>query len=333
MNADDTAKPPANGSFLPPNANATPPTGSQPVRRAGILPQSGQQPSTGNQPAGGQPANGQPSGTMPQRTAFRPTTGAVPSGQQPTPASVSPVAGQPQQPAGPRASAPAAPPSISPNRSAERPQVAPTGSPAGTPTGAPLGDRPTPSTAAATTATAATAAVTTAPAASPATTTPATTGGALSVADRFKALAGKATDTTKVQLEKSDKARKAEATSGPRKARVLVSRIDAWSALKIGFLLSIAAGIMTVVAMHVLWNVLNSMGTFAMIQEWISRLFTEESELNFLQFVEYSKVMSATLLIAVVNVFLLTGLATISALLYNMISRVVGGVYVTLTDD
>lgn len=119
----------------------------------------------------------------------------------------------------------------------------------------------------------------------------------------------------------------------PRKARVLLSRIDPWSALKIGFLVAIAIGIMTVVAVHILWMTLNQMDTFVTIQEWVSKLFTQDQEVNILQFFAYSKVMSATLLVSVVNVVLISGLSVITAFIYNMISRVVGGVYMTLTDD
>ena len=113
----------------------------------------------------------------------------------------------------------------------------------------------------------------------------------------------------------------------------MLSRIDPWSALKIGFLVSIAIGIMTVVAMHILWMTLNQMDTFVTIQEWVSKLFTQDQEVNILQFFAYSKVMSATLLVSVVNVVLISGLSVITAFIYNMISRVVGGVYMTLTDD
>ncbi len=120
---------------------------------------------------------------------------------------------------------------------------------------------------------------------------------------------------------------------GPRKVRVLVSRVDPWSALKIGFLLSIAAGIMLVVAVFILWSVLNSMGVWMLINDWILRLFPEDSELDLLQFFDRNKIMAATTLIAVVNVVLLTAMSTISAFLYNVISSVVGGFYVTLTDD
>ena len=135
-----------------------------------------------------------------------------------------------------------------------------------------------------------------------------------------------------VAVEKS-KDTKTPVPGAPRKVRVLLSRIDPWSALKIGFLVAIAFGIMTVVAMHSLWMALNQMDTFVTIQEWVSKLFTADQEVNILQFFAYSKVMSATLLVAVVNVVLISGLSVIAAFVYNMISRVVGGVYMTLTDD
>jgi Transmembrane domain of unknown function (DUF3566) len=126
---------------------------------------------------------------------------------------------------------------------------------------------------------------------------------------------------------------KAPIPGAPRKVRVLLSRVDPWSALKIGFLTSIAIGIMTVVAVWVLWNALNQMETFVTIQQWVSKLFTQGQEVNILQFFDLTKVMSATMLIAVVNVVLISGLSVIAAFIYNMISSVVGGVYLTLTDD
>lgn len=123
------------------------------------------------------------------------------------------------------------------------------------------------------------------------------------------------------------------ASGAPRKVRVLLASVDPWSVLKLGFLLSIAAGIMLVVAMHIVWSVLNSMGTFDMANDWVNRLFPQEESVDILQFVEYSKVMSATILVAVTNVLLLSGLSVVAAFLYNIVAKVVGGVYMTLTDD
>jgi len=147
--------------------------------------------------------------------------------------------------------------------------------------------------------------------------------------DKLKDFAAKAKD----DLTSADDIAASKRRGGPRKVRVLVSRVDPWSALKIGFLLSIALGIMLVVAVYVLWGALNSLGVFALANEWVMRLFDDAQDINLLQFFELNKWMSGAVLIAVVNVVLLTALATIGAFLYNTISKVVGGFYVTLTDD
>lgn len=149
------------------------------------------------------------------------------------------------------------------------------------------------------------------------------------VGGKLKGYATKA----KQSLTEGDDVTAARSKGGPRKARVLLSRIDPWSALKMGFLLSIAAGIMLVVAVFILWGVLNQMGIFTLVNDWILKLFTPDQELDLLQFTSLSKVMSATILLSIINVVLLTALTTIGAFLYNIVSSVVGGVYVTLTDD
>ena len=306
MNADDTAKSPNTGAFKPttPAAQqpgAQPASGTTPVRRPGVLP-----PSSAASAAGASAQTSAPASSAPR--GFAPTGATPPSG------SVAPTTGT-------------VPPSGSvPQRSAFRP----------------ISDTTVAASAAA--GLAASAPPRTSSVSAPVSSSPPTTGpdagetstvraGALSLTDKMKGLTTRAKDGTRDQLEKADREQAAQAGTGPRKARVLVSRIDPWSVLKIGFLLSIAAGIMLVVAVHVLWNVLSQMGVFVMINEWVLKLFTADQELNILQFVAYPKVMSAALLIAVVDVVLLTGLATIAAFLYNTIARVVGGIYVTLTDD
>ncbi|GIG54108.1 hypothetical protein Dac01nite_08600 [Demequina activiva] len=147
--------------------------------------------------------------------------------------------------------------------------------------------------------------------------------------DKIKGFAIKAKD----DLTAGDDIRASERRGGPRKARVLVSRIDPWSALKMGFLLSIALGIMLVVAVYVIWSVLNSIEFFGLANDWVQQLFTAEQEVNIMPVFDLNKWMAASTLVAVVNVVLLTGLSTLGALLYNTVSKVVGGVYVTLTDD
>ncbi len=120
---------------------------------------------------------------------------------------------------------------------------------------------------------------------------------------------------------------------GPRKVRAMMVAIDPWSVMKMSFLTAIAAGIALVIAMSVVWGVLNQMGVFIAIRDQITTLFDLGSETTILSYFEYSKIMSGTTLIAVFNVVIVTALGTIGALIYNIVGKLVGGIYVTLTDD
>lgn len=119
-----------------------------------------------------------------------------------------------------------------------------------------------------------------------------------------------------------------------RKARLLVSKVDPWSVLKMSFLLSVALGIVTVVAAIVIWTVLDLTGIFDGVNELLREIAGSESGgFDLRQFASLGQVVSFATIIAVVNVVLLTALAMLAAVLYNISSTLVGGIGVTLTDD
>ena len=243
----------------------------------------------------------------PRRSAFRPISGSAPTSTPPvgTPISGTPAAGTP----------------TAPSKRASAAPFAWTGAPTEAPV---VPTAPSPRVAAPP--------ATAAPASFVPNPTPASgdSSGAFTVGvDKVKGFAVRA----KNSLTEGDDLAASAKRGGPRKARVLVSRIDPWSVLKMGFLLSIAAGIMLVVATFVLWNALNSFGLFALVDEWVAKLFDGGQPIDITKIFELNKVMSASILISVMNVILLTALSTIAAFLYNTVSSVVGGVYVTLTDD
>ena len=119
-----------------------------------------------------------------------------------------------------------------------------------------------------------------------------------------------------------------------RKARLLVSKIDPWSVLKMSFLLSVALGVVTVVAAIVLWTVLDLTGIFDQVNRLLGEIAGSESGgFDLREFASLGQVVSFATIIAVVNVLLLTALSMLSAVLYNIASTLVGGIGVTLTDD
>ena len=124
-----------------------------------------------------------------------------------------------------------------------------------------------------------------------------------------------------------------KAPVGPRRVRLAVSRLDPWSVMKLSFLLSVAIGIMIVVASVVFWLVLDGLHVFTQVNDMIVAILGEETKVNILQYVELKRVVSLSTMIAIVDVVLLTALSTIAAFLYNVVAALVGGVHLTLTDE
>ena len=127
-----------------------------------------------------------------------------------------------------------------------------------------------------------------------------------------------------------------EATvSGPRRVHLSLTHIHPWSVMKVSFLLSVAMGIMTVVAASFIWFLLDSMQVFATIQELVSSVMDSNSNsfTALVQYLQFSRTFSMSIIIAVVNIILTTALSTIGAFLYNITVRLVGGIHLTLADD
>ncbi len=119
-----------------------------------------------------------------------------------------------------------------------------------------------------------------------------------------------------------------------RRVRLTVSRVDPWSAMKIAFLLSVALGIAGVVMVFVLWTILAGMGVFDQINGIVGQVVQDgQQRFDIMDFVGLGRVVSLSIVIAVIDVILVTAIATLAAFLYNVSSALVGGVQLTLTDD
>ena len=73
-----------------------------------------------------------------------------------------------------------------------------------------------------------------------------------------------------------------------------------------------------------------AVGALTMLPFTLSGSVTVLASLDFLGF---GRVVSLSIVIAVIDVVLLTALATLGAFLYNIVASLVGGLHLTLTDD
>lgn len=121
-----------------------------------------------------------------------------------------------------------------------------------------------------------------------------------------------------------------------RRARLRISRVDPWSVMKTSFLFSIAFGIMSWIAIYVIWTVIGASGLLDVLNQLMTNLLSspsDQTQVRIEDFVNTNKVMGVTALIAVINVVILTALATIFAFLYNLSANILGGLELTLAED
>jgi len=120
---------------------------------------------------------------------------------------------------------------------------------------------------------------------------------------------------------------------GPRKARLYVTRIDPWSVAKIAFMLAVALGIVLVVALAVLWWILGYTGVFETLARNVNDVVgNATTNFDLLSLLDFNRVMGVAIVLASVEVVLVTAVVTLFAILYNLTVPLTGGVEVVLTD-
>lgn len=110
-----------------------------------------------------------------------------------------------------------------------------------------------------------------------------------------------------------------------------IRRIDPWSTLKVSGLLSIALFFIWMIAVALLYLVLGAMGVWSKLNSNVGDLLTSGSGAGG-EIVSAGSIFGSAALIGLVNIVLLTAMATIGAYIYNLSTDIVGGVEVTLAD-
>ena len=126
------------------------------------------------------------------------------------------------------------------------------------------------------------------------------------------------------------------AQGGPssRKAQLAIARIEPWSVMKFSFMISLVGWVVLFVAVAFIYFVLARIGVFHQIEKTVGQVTFSKGHpgSNAASWFAASRVLGYTMLVGAINVVLITALATIGAVAYNLVTHLAGGVEVTLKE-
>ena len=125
-----------------------------------------------------------------------------------------------------------------------------------------------------------------------------------------------------------------DAARTPRRARLYVTHVNAWSITKAAFLLALAIGIVLVVAVTALWLLLNSIGVFDTLTRNVNDVIGNSANtIDLVSLLSFPTVIGAAVVIASVEIVLISIFAGLFAVMYNLSVGLTGGIEVVLSDD
>lgn len=118
-----------------------------------------------------------------------------------------------------------------------------------------------------------------------------------------------------------------------RRMNLSLTRISAWSVAKVTFMLALAGALIQIIAVTLLWSLLKVVGVFDQVTQIVSSAGLDAGGINLANVFSLPTILSGVTIFSIVEIILITILVTIFALLYNVVSALVGGIHITLGDD
>jgi hypothetical protein len=117
-----------------------------------------------------------------------------------------------------------------------------------------------------------------------------------------------------------------------KQVRLNLVYIDLWSAVKVSSLVSMAISISVFLTVILTWLLLGAVGVVGALEGVIGDILGEGGG-GILALLEFGQVLLLAFVGALINMVSLTVLGSLSALLYNAIARLTGGLTVGFTNN
>jgi hypothetical protein len=117
-----------------------------------------------------------------------------------------------------------------------------------------------------------------------------------------------------------------------KQVRLKLVYVDFWSTVKLSFLAGICLAIIAVVGTFLIWTVLDRTGIF----DQVNSLFKDISGAggsDLRSILGLGQVMGFSLIVAILDIVVVTALGAVFALLYNLSVKITGGLLVGFTNN
>jgi hypothetical protein len=126
--------------------------------------------------------------------------------------------------------------------------------------------------------------------------------------------------------------RKSQRAVATKQVRLKLVYLDFWSTLKLSFLISVCLGIVLIVAVILIWVLLDALHVFSSLDGLLrdvlgQKTFSIENTASLVQ------VTGFAFIVAILNVVVGTVLGAIGSVLYNVSVRLTGGLLVGFTNQ
>jgi hypothetical protein len=119
-----------------------------------------------------------------------------------------------------------------------------------------------------------------------------------------------------------------------KQVKLKLVHIDFWSAVRNGFFVTLAMGIATIAGFFVIWLVISTTGLFGSLNSLLnSAAGGDAQQVDVAQTLSLPRVLSFGGTLAIVNIVGGTILSGLSALIFNIIARLSGGIKVGFTNE
>ncbi|TFD89936.1 DUF3566 domain-containing protein [Cryobacterium serini] len=126
-------------------------------------------------------------------------------------------------------------------------------------------------------------------------------------------------------------AKKSTRKTASKQVRLKLVYVDFWSSVKLSFLVAVCLAIVTIVATFLTYTVLVQTTVLTTVDELYATVAGESADLAAI--LSIGNVMGFAVVVAVLNVVVITALGAIYAVLYNLSVKITGGLLVGFTNN